>query len=69
MQDILLNPSPQYSMWDIFKRALELKLGHCVNSNLWLQAKPRKSLPWSDADLEKSIQYVKKAEQGILKSW
>ena len=41
------------------RQEMEIELGHYVVNNLWLQAKPKKPLPWSESDLEKSIQYVK----------
>jgi hypothetical protein len=63
MQNTILNILPQYETRDMFKKAVELKLGHYLNTNLWLQARPKKSLPWSGSDLEESISYVKKAEQ------
>jgi hypothetical protein len=65
MQHIILNTLPQYETRDIFKKAVELKIGHYINTNLWLQAKPKKPLPWSGSDLEESILFLKKAEQGL----
>jgi hypothetical protein len=65
MQNVILNTLPQYETWDIFKKVVELKLEHYTNTNLWLQAKLKKPLPWSGSDLEESILYLKKSEQGL----
>jgi hypothetical protein len=52
-------------MRDIFNKVMELKIGHYVDTNLWLQAKPKKPLPWFGSDLEESSLYLKKAEQEL----
>jgi hypothetical protein len=62
MKNNLLNTIPKYETWNVFKKEVELKLGHYLDNNLWLQAKPKKPLPWSGYDLEQSILYVKNAE-------
>ena len=59
MPEVAVKTLPLYQRWDIFKKEMEIELGHYVVNNLWLQAKPKKPLPWSESDLEKSIQYVK----------
>jgi hypothetical protein len=60
MSEVAIRSLRRYETWDVFKRAVESKLGHYVDNNLWLQAKPRKPLPWTESDLEQSIKYVEK---------
>ena len=60
MENTILNTHQQYYAWDIFKRDLELNLGHYVPISLWLQMKPKKPLPWSDVDLQSTILHIKK---------
>ena len=62
MQNTILETHSKYETWNIFKKEIEVKLGHYLDNNLWLQAKPKKPLPWTVSDLEKSILYVKNAE-------
>lgn len=50
-----------YSSAD-FKKDLELKIGHYIDVNLWLQARPKAPLPWTDSNLEESFLYVKKVD-------
>lgn len=59
--EVLPDTLPGYERWDIFKKEAELKLGHYVDTNLWLQAKPKKPLPWSNSDLQKTVLYIKKS--------
>ncbi len=59
MLDATLDANPRYERWDIFKKDLESKLGQHVQNTLWLQAKPKRPLPWSRLDLENSVVYVK----------
>jgi hypothetical protein len=61
-QGSLINTNERYFTWEAFKREVESNLGHYVSINLWLQAKPKKPLPWSNSDLAETIKYVKKAE-------
>ncbi len=63
---IIINASPLYYTWNAFKKDVELNLGHYVCNNLWLQAKPKKPLPWSNSDIKATILYVKKAESEYL---
>jgi hypothetical protein len=55
--------SARYDTWNTFRKEVEKRLGHYLNNNLWLQAKPKKALPWFDSDLDESIVYVRKTEQ------
>jgi hypothetical protein len=64
-QNAIDKPQNKYYNRDDFKRDLELKIGHYVDINLWLQARPKRPFPWANSDLEESFLYVKKAEQGI----
>ena len=61
VQDAVINASAQYFTWYAFKKDVELNLGHYLSNNLWLQAKPKKPLPWSNSDIKDTIMYVKKA--------
>lgn len=65
-QETIINASARYYTWNAFKKDLELNLGHYVCNNLWLQAKPKKALPWSSSDMKETIVYVKKAEEQYL---
>ncbi len=60
VQDTVVNASAQYYTWSAFKRDVELNLGYYVSNNLWIQAKPKKPLPWSNSDIKETISYVKK---------
>jgi len=66
IQNTAVNTNEQYFTWESFKRDVELTLGHYVSINLWLQAKPKKSLPWSIADMRETINYIAKAEREIF---
>ncbi len=61
MQEMILNTREQYFTWDIFKKDLELNLGHYVPISLWIQMKPKKPLPWSDSDLKDTMLGIQKA--------
>ncbi len=52
MHNIVINAGVRYHTWDVFKRAVERDVGHYVSNNLWLQAKPKKALPWSESDMQ-----------------
>jgi hypothetical protein len=65
MEDTLLNAREQYFAWDIFKKDLETNLGHYVPISLWIQMKPKKPLPWSDADLHETVLDIKKTDSGL----
>ena len=52
--------SKKYYHPEDFKKDLESKIGHYVDINLWLQARPKKPLPWTSSHLEESISYVKR---------
>ena len=54
--------SKKYYRSDDFKKDLEVKIGHYVDINLWLQARPKKPLPWTDFNLEESFLYVRKVD-------
>lgn len=66
IQNPAVNTNEQYFTWESFKRDIELTLGHYVSINLWLQAKPKKSLPWSITDMRETINYIAKAEREIF---
>ncbi len=61
MQETIINAKPLYYTWTSFKRDLELNVGHYVSNNLWIQAKPKKPLPWTNADLKNTAMYVIRA--------
>ena len=63
--DTIARPPNKYFNKDDFKTALETKIGHYIDINLWLQARPRKPFPWTNIDLEESFIYIRKAEQGM----
>ena len=62
MQVTIINARPLYYSWGIFKRDLELNLGHFVPYSLWLQFKPKKPLPWSNLDLKETISHLTNLE-------
>ncbi len=64
--EIIINSRKIYYTWETFRKDVELNLGHYVPNNLWIQAKPKKPLPWSDSDIKTTISYIKKAEIEIL---
>ena len=66
MQDSVVNANEQYFTWEAFKRDIELTLGHYVSINLWLQAKPKKTLPWDVSDMKETITYIVKAERELF---
>ncbi len=65
MENTVCNAREQYYTWDIFKRDLELNLGHYVPISLWIQMKPKKPLPWSDSDLKQTMLYIEKTDQSL----
>ena len=67
-KDTLPRATDKYYDRDDFKKELELKIGHYVDVNLWLQARPKKPLPWTVSDLEESSIYVMKAERS-MRTW
>ena len=62
MQTAVLDTGKKNYSAGIFKRDLELQLGHRVGINLWLQARPNKPLPWSDSDLKETILNINKTK-------
>ncbi len=58
----IINASKMYYTWNAFKRDVELNLGHYVNNNLWIQAKPKKPLPWYYSDIADTVLYIKKVD-------
>jgi hypothetical protein len=65
MENTICNVREQYYAWDIFKKDLELNLGHYVPISLWIQMKPKKPLPWSDVDLQETLSYIEKTDQSL----
>jgi hypothetical protein len=63
MPDTMLHPQKEYKTWDTFKRDLESKLGRWVTVDLWLRTKPKKPLPWNNADLQTSLSEVLRVQQ------
>ncbi len=62
MHDTIINARPLYYTWNVFKGDVELNLGHYVANNLWIDAKPKKPLPWSNSDLKEAISRLKDQE-------
>jgi hypothetical protein len=60
MQENIVNTRDLYYTWDIFRKDLELNLGHFLPNNVWLQVKPRKPLPWLDSDLKVTLEALRK---------
>jgi hypothetical protein len=58
----IINARPQYYTGDVFKRDVELNLGYFVPNSLWIQCKPKKSLPWSNSDLKETLSQIKSQE-------
>jgi hypothetical protein len=58
MPDAMLHPQMEYEYWYDFERELESKLGQYLNVDLWLRTKPKKPLPWNNADLQTSLSAV-----------
>jgi hypothetical protein len=61
MQNTISQLSKKYYHPEDFKKDLESKIGHYVDINIWLQARPKKPLPWTSSNLEESLLYVKKS--------
>ena len=47
-----------YATWYEFRKALGEKLGYIPTNSLWLLAKPKAPLPWSDSDMQASFSAV-----------
>jgi hypothetical protein len=58
MLDTRVYSQKDYKTWDTFKRALESRLGRWLTVDLWLRTKPKKPLPWNEADLRNSLSEV-----------
>jgi hypothetical protein len=50
----------RYQDWYTFKNDLETKLGQGLPVKVWLRAKPRKSLPWFESDMQVTLVEVAK---------
>jgi hypothetical protein len=55
MQKVTTRNNRQYETWYAFKRELELNLWCHIANDVWLEIKPKKALPWDDADLKKAL--------------